>query len=169
ENGYLLFTIEEISESYEKKGVTPEQIALALRTVQSLEPAGVGARDLKECLLLQLDRRGGEYRIERLLITQHLEDIQNNRLPKIVKDTGADLEEVKEAIETIRELNPRPGTAFGAPPSQYIVPDVVVSYIDGRYEIRLENSYIPSLRLNPMYLRQLAEAKKGTHEAQLLH
>lgn len=168
ENGYLLFPLEEIATSYDPKGVTPETAAEALRVVQSLDPPGVGARNLQECLLLQLDRKGGEFRIEKLLITNHLEDIQNNRLPKIAKDTGADLAEVKEGIQSIRELNPRPGTAFGAPPPQYIVPDVVVSYVDGRYEVRLENAYIPSLRLNPMYLRQLAESKRGSQEAEFL-
>ncbi len=168
ENGFILYPIEEIAASYDEKNLAPEEIALAVATIQSLDPPGVGARTLEECLLLQLERRGGDYRLEKLLITNHLEDIQNNRLPKIAKETGFDMEEVKVGIQSIRELNPRPGTSFGSPPSHYIVPDVVVTYVDGRYEVRLENAYIPSLRLNPMYLRQLAESKKGSQEAEFL-
>ncbi len=148
--GYMLCTLDELMDAVKGKNES-DDVKDVLEVVRSLDPAGVGAFDPRDCLLLQIDRYGPHRDIERDLICDHLEDIEYNRFPKIAKATGQDMETIKAAIDFIKSLNPRPGSAFGGEEPQYIVPDVIVEDIDGRYEIRLENSYIPPLRLNSAY------------------
>lgn len=149
-SGYLLYALSELLESLTPKYST-EEIKAALETVRALDPPGVGALDIQDCLLLQIDRLGVGHDLERELVSEYLEDIEYNRFPKIAKATGKSMDEIKEAVAFISTLTPRPGSAFGGTDPQYVVPDVVVEEIDGRYEIRLENSYIPPLRINTSY------------------
>ncbi|MCZ6689348.1 MAG: RNA polymerase factor sigma-54 [Planctomycetota bacterium] len=128
-----------------------------LRIIQRFDPPGVGGRNLKEVLLLQLGSDPEKFKEERRIIENHLPDIQNNRLPKIAKALGTDLEEIKERIAFIRMLNPRPGSLFAEKAAHYIIPDVVVTEVDGNYEIRLEDTYIPRIHISPHYRRMLAE------------
>ncbi|MCZ6601974.1 MAG: RNA polymerase factor sigma-54 [Planctomycetota bacterium] len=128
-----------------------------LRIIQGFDPPGVGGRNLKEVLLLQLGPDPEQLKEERRIIENHLPDIQNNRLPKIAKALGTDLEEIKERIAFIRMLNPRPGSLFAEKAAHYIIPDVVVTEVDGNYEIRLEDTYIPRIHISPHYRRMLAE------------
>ena len=157
DNGYLPYPIEQIAES----GETPaplEKLQAALRIVQSLEPVGVGARDLRECLLLQL--RGDdspEAVLARDLVSGHLEDLEANRLPKISKATGETLEEINRAVRFLSGLNPKPGALHGGVASPKIVPDVVVECVDGRYEVRVENHYLPRLAISPWHQKRLEE------------
>ncbi|MBI4577162.1 MAG: RNA polymerase factor sigma-54 [Planctomycetes bacterium] len=131
----------------------------ALKLIQQLDPPGVGARNLQECLLLQIGRRNPRYRLERQLIENHLHDIEQNKIPKICKATAETLEIVQEAIAFIRHLNPRPGALYSNNEVMYVVPDVVVEEIDGRYEVRLENAYIPRIQISSHYRRMLLEEK----------
>lgn len=160
DGGYLPYTLEQIAET-----ATPpipiEKLQVGLRIVQSLEPAGVGARDLKECLLLQLKADASpEAAFARDLIGGHLEDIEANRLPKIAKSTGREIEEIKQALRVISGLNPRPGTLYGGTASPRVVPDVVVESVDGRYEVRVENHFIPRLSLSAWHAKRLETAPK---------
>ena len=91
---------------------TLEQAEEALRLVQRLDPPGVGARDLRECLLLQLTPEIPCHDVLQILISQHFDDLEHNRLPAIEKKTGISLEKIKEALEHLRRLNLRPGAAF---------------------------------------------------------
>ena len=95
----------------------------ALQVVQTLDPVGVGARDLKECLLLQLSKEHPDYRELHVLITNHLEDLQHNRLPLIEKETGLCIEEIQMVWEELKQLNPKPASSFVHRNVQVVRPD----------------------------------------------
>jgi len=142
--------------------VSEDEADLALTLVQGFEPAGVGARDLKECLLLQLRRMKGDYSFEEQLISEHLDDLSHNRLPKIAKEMDVDLEDVKGGLEIIAHLNPRPGRAFGGTRPQYVVPDVVVEEIEGDLIIRINEHSLPALRISQDSLDMLRREPKDS-------
>lgn len=153
-------TLNDIVESMDGRA-TVEKAERALAIIQQLDPPGVGARDLRECLLLQM-RHDPPNSLARDLVSNHLDDLSANRIPKIARDTGRTIEEVKQAIEHISRLNPKPGTAFTAEVSPYVIPDIVVEYIDGRYEVRLEDDRLPRVYVNSAYSRLLRD--EGTTE-----
>jgi len=155
ENGYLRHPLEELFP--EEAGVSEEEIQSALALVQSLEPRGVGARDLRECLMLQLDREDQANRLAIRLLEEHLEDIKKNKLPKIAKKTSQSLEAVKKAVEKITHLNPRPGALVGGEGAPHVIPDVEVRYEDGTYSVVVEDNTVPMLRISPTYRRMLME------------
>ncbi|MCG8448346.1 MAG: RNA polymerase factor sigma-54 [Pirellulales bacterium] len=139
-----------------------EQLKLAeeaLTIVQQLDPRGVGARSLKECLMLQLTPGLLFYEELQVLIENHLEDLENNRLPQISKKTGFSLETIKEAWEDLRTLKPKPGSEFNENFAPMVTPDV---YIDrregGGYEVRLEDGDLPSLYISPSHRKMLQQA-----------
>jgi RNA polymerase sigma-54 factor len=144
-------SLEELAEGFE--GAEPEDIEDALRTVQKLDPPGVGARDLRECLLLQLTPETPYRDVLRVLIHNHLEDIQHNRLPVIQRKTGFELATIKEAIEVLKHLNPRPGAQFTADNIPYVVPDILVERTEeGDYTVRLLDDWLPSVYISRRYL-----------------
>ncbi len=160
DGGYLPYPLEQIGQTANLP-ISLEKIQVGLRIVQSLEPTGVGARDLRECLLLQLKANGSpEAALARDLVESHLSDVQENRLPKIAKATGHDIDDIKQAVRLIAALNPRPGALYGGAASPKIVPDVVVESIDGVYEVRVENHFIPRLALSPWHQKRLEENAK---------
>ncbi|MDR2756187.1 MAG: RNA polymerase factor sigma-54 [Planctomycetaceae bacterium] len=137
-NGYFPFDLNDFLGADQ----TPEDQALAaeaLEVVRKLDPSGVGGRDLKDCLLLQVRPEMPNSDILRILISSHLEDISANRLPYIVRVTGFSFETIREAILELRHLNPRPGADFYAESSAVIIPDVIVEKNDeGCYVVRIE-------------------------------
>ncbi|MCG3178213.1 MAG: RNA polymerase sigma-54 factor [Phycisphaerae bacterium] len=159
DDGYLRVDTEELTRR-SRTPVTPVQINRALVLVQSLDPPGVGARDLQECLLLQLDsveEPPAIHDLARTLAEHHLRDIENNRLPAIAKSTGRAIENIKEAIKYLHRFDPRPGQRIGPDNVPYIVPDILVDYAqdgDG-YDVRLASGNEPVLYINRMYRRML--------------
>jgi RNA polymerase sigma-54 factor len=136
--------------------VTLAEAEEALALVQKLDPPGVGARDLRECLLLQLTPDVPCRDTLHVLIANHLEDLQQNRLPAIEKKTGIPIEQIKEAIEHLRRLNPRPGSRFAPESTQYVVPDLIVEANEhGEYEVRLVDEHTPQLSISQYYQKQL--------------
>lgn len=132
--------------------VSAAEMEGALMMVQRLDPSGVGARDLKECLLLQLAPDTPHRDVARALIMDHLEDIRHNRLPVIQKQTGFPIEAIAEAIETIRHLNPKPGAAFNAEAARNVVPDVIVTKTEaGDYDVRLTDDWLPAVHIPKSY------------------
>ena len=145
---------------------TPEEAARALELVQSLDPPGVGARSTQECILIQLRRSPGDTAFEESVIAEHFQDLAQNRLPKIAEALGATMERVKEAVEVIATMNPRPGALFGGASSHYVRPDIVVEAEGDGYEVRLNDWGLPRLRVSPAYIEMLREKKseKGARE-----
>ncbi len=163
DGGWLQYPLEETAQSL-PPGVTLKDAEEALRLVQGLDPPGVGARDLKECLLLQIRGDLGNHPLARKLIEDHLDDILKNRIPKIAKATGESIEDVQRAIEFIATLNPRPGILFGGSAAPHVVPDVAVDLVDGRYQVRVEDDRLPRVRISSFYRRMLLQGK-GDAEA----
>ena len=152
ENGYISAPLEEVARGYEQP-VAVEQVEEALLLVQKLEPPGIGARNLKECLLLQLNAETPHREVLRRLISDHLDDIRHNRLPVIQRRTGYDLHAIKEAIEALKHLNPKPGSQFTADNIPYVVPDIAVERTEsGEYEIRLLDDWTPNIYISRRYL-----------------
>jgi RNA polymerase sigma-54 factor len=152
ENGWLAVPLEDLIRSYTPP-VTITQMEEALRLVQKLDPLGIGARDLRECLLLQITPETPFRDVLRKLILDHLEDIEHNRLPVIQRRTGFDLPTIKAAIETLRHLNPKPGGQFTSDNVPYVVPDIAVERTeDGDYQTRLLDDWTPNLYISRRYM-----------------
>ncbi len=153
-------TIEEIAAGFGEPA-TVDEAEEALAIVQDLDPPGVGARDLTECLLLQLTPDMPNRELVRKLIMDHLEDIPHNRLPAIEKATGADIHTIKEAIETVRHLNPKPGAGFVEESIPYVVPDIQVERAEeGGYEIKLLDDWLPNIYISQRYVELYKEIAK---------
>ena len=159
DNGYVRFKIdEEFAKGCE---VTPpatvREIEDCLELIQSYEPAGVGARDLRECLLLQLmqSNKANRYELEIRIVSEHLDDVVSNRLPKIAKSLNEPIELIDEAITFIRTLNPKPGRVFSNAQIHYVIPDVVVNQVDGKWEVQVEDAYIPRIHISKHYQEML--------------
>jgi len=167
DNGYLQYTLEEIVESM-PQGTTVAEAERVLCIVQSLDPPGIGARDIKECLLLQLAANGEEYELERELIANHLDDLRMNRFPRIVKQTGRTLEEIREAAEMVCHLNPRPGSLFTSEQPHYVLPDVRIEEENGIYRVEMCDDYIPRLRVSRHYLRVLRSPDSSPEEKEYI-
>ncbi|MGR3218227.1 MAG: RNA polymerase factor sigma-54 [Candidatus Anammoxibacter sp.] len=155
-NGYLRSPLEEIAESY-GNNVNQKDVKEALGVIQTMEPVGVGARDLKECLLLQLDKNGEHYALAKKLISHYLEDIEAKRYPLIASKTKYDLKIVKEVIDCISTLNPKPGLLFDTEIIPYVIPEVRIELIDGKYEVILLNNNIPQVYINEFYSKTLTK------------
>lgn len=152
ENGFLRAPLEELAQGYESP-VSIAEIEEALRTIQKLDPPGVGARNLSECLLLQLSPETPHADLVRVLIQNHLEDIRLNRLPVIQRRTGVELAVIKEAIEALRHLNPRPGARFTSENIPYVVPDIIVDRTEeGEYTICLVDDWVPNIYISRRYI-----------------
>ncbi len=135
---------------------TQEQAEEALKLVQRLDPAGVGARDLRECLLLQLTPETPCHDVLQVLISQHFDDLGHNRLPAIEKKTGISIEKIKEALEHLRRLSLRPGAGFDSDNSHYVIPDLIVEHNEhGGYDVRLSDENSPQLAISRDYQRLL--------------
>jgi len=131
-------------------GERDAQAALAL--IQRLDPPGVGARDAKECLLLQVKEDTPHRDVLLTLISSHLEDLARNRLPLIERKTGYSIDAIKEAYEELLKLNPYPGAGFEIRPVQRVTPDVFVEQDEfGKFLVRLEDEYTPRLRISKRY------------------
>jgi RNA polymerase sigma-54 factor len=155
DNGYFHQDLAEIVRDF-AGDVTMEQAEEALALVQKLDPPGVGARNLRECLLLQLTPDVPCREILQILVAHHLDDIQQNRLPAIEKKTGISIDLIKEAIEHLRRLNPRPGSQYVPESTQYVVPDLIVEPNEhGEYEVRLVDEHTPQLAISRYYQKQL--------------
>ena len=145
--------------------VGPEEVADVLERVRHATHPGLGAIDLKDCLLLQLEARGEQDPLVHDLVENWLEEITKNRLPHVARATGSTVEEIKSAIATLRELDPSPGREFGDDMASTIVPDVVVDEIDGKIDVRLGRQRTPNLRVAQSYA-DLLERRKAPRKGE---
>src|SRR6266542_1480106 len=158
DNGFLQSTPEEMALS---SGVPKEDFEKMLALVQSFSPRGVGARDLRECLLIQLQREGKESSLEYRIVSEHMEDLGRRRFPEIARRMDISVEEVQRAANKIARLNPRPGQVFAAAPQNYVLPDVTVEKVNGDYQVILNNEQIPHLRISNLYKDIIAQGNNG--------
>lgn len=154
-NGYLPMPLEELVDPDGPQDQLP-QLQKALMVVQGMDPPGVGARDLKECLLLQIRPEMPNVRQLQRLVTDHLEDLAGNRLPLIVRKTGLSIEQIEGLREQLHSLQPKPGAVFTRPFVPVVKPDVYVDQqTDGSWKVRLEEVDLPNLRISPIYREML--------------
>jgi RNA polymerase sigma-54 factor len=140
-----------------------------LALVQSLDPPGIAARDLRECLLAQLDPAMAYYEELRTLITGHLEDLRDNRLPLIQKVTGYSIETIREAWDELRKLNPKPGARFGEAFVPTVTPDVTVDRTeDGHYTVVVDDTRTPTLHISRYYRDRLASGTASAEEREYI-
>ena len=153
--GYLGITLEE---ARDQLGVEMEQLEQALQILQSFDPPGEGARDLQECLNIQLDLKGEDDPIVRLLIADHLSDLAEGRLAKIASKLNVSPREVQRAADLLKKLEPKPGRNFSHEnDTRYILPDVVLEKIEDQYIILVNDVAIPRLTINNTYRNVLAK------------
>ena len=157
DKGYLQTSIEEIAQA------GPFEIAdveKALKIVQQLDPVGIGARDLQECLLIQASHYGYTGTPVETMIREMLDLLRNHNYQEIARRLKSSLQDVQTWVEAIKHFDPVPGLKYSSAAPQYVTPDVYVVKMDGEYKILLDDDGIPRLRINPLYRRMLEE--KGT-------
>jgi RNA polymerase sigma-54 factor len=155
ENGYLHLDLTEVMRDF-GGDANLAQAQEALKLIQRLDPPGIGARNLRECLLLQLTPDIEMRDVLRVLISNHLDDLQQNRLPTIEKKTGLTLDTIKEALEHLRRLDPKPGARYTPEDTPYVVPDLIVEPDEhGQYQVRLVDDHTPQLSISRMYQKLL--------------
>jgi RNA polymerase sigma-54 factor len=157
DRGWVVTPMPEIVESL---GVPQEEVEKVLAVVQALEPAGVGARDLRECLLIQLDARGDRDTIAWRMIHDHFDHLVNRRFPEIARLLKVSVLEVQQASDEIATLHPRPGTLVSAEDPKYVVPDLLVERVDDEYVVMLNDRNVPRLRISSAYEGVIAANKR---------
>jgi RNA polymerase sigma-54 factor len=148
DDGFLQSTTEEMALN---SGIPQDDFERVLGLIQTFYPAGVGARDLRECLVIQLRRQGKEHSLEHRIVSEHMDDLGRHRFLEIARRMAISVEDVQKAADNIARLNPRPGQVFAAAPQNYVLPDVIVEKVDGEYQIAFNNEQIPHLRISNLY------------------
>jgi RNA polymerase sigma-54 factor len=156
--GYLKATVEELASA---TGMAPDGILEVLKGIQSFDPPGVGARDLRECLLLQLERADQQSSLEYRIVNEFMDALGKRRIPEIARGTGREVDEVQEALERIARLEPRPGRAFLPDNDQYILPEVFVQKVGDEYVVTTNNEHIPHLRISNTYKDLMAQGENS--------
>src|SRR5436189_3620329 len=152
DDGYLVASFDELA----AMGPWPvTEVERALRLIQGFDPTGVAARDLQECLLLQLRHLGLEGTPTEKIVTDHLRLLQNHQVPEIARKLGLSIDDLKEHIEIIKHLDPKPGTRYNPSQSQYVIPDVYVVKVEDQYVAVLNEDGLPQMRISPVYRRLL--------------
>lgn len=173
EDGYLRMPVEEIATDV---GVSPGEVEAVLDLVQTFDPSGVGARDLRECLLIQLRHLGSAARslgkgqadqvkaaLVEAIVDSHLPDLEKKQYGRIAKALGVTVEEVGRAVQVIGELEPKPGRPYFASNNYVIVPDVFVVKNEGEWVVLLNEDGLPRLRISPFY-RQMMVGQKANND-----
>ena len=158
DNGFLSSDLQEITAHLKEQNkddpLQDDELVAVLKRLQQFDPPGIFARDLKECLSIQLNQLSDEtpYLQEaKLLVDDFLEDIASTELAKLVRKSKVDQVCLQQGLELIRTLNPRPGEKLAADDTEYIVPDVYIEKLQGRWQVRLNNSNIPRIKINQTY------------------
>ena len=157
--GYLKASVEDIASAINIPG---EKILEALHIIQTFDPPGVGARDLRECLLLQLERQGREDSLEYQIVRDYMEALGKRRIPEIARGTGRTVEEVQDALASIGRLEPRPGRAFLPDNDQYVLPEVFVQRNGDDFTVSTNNEHIPHLRISNVYKDLMSQGGNST-------
>jgi RNA polymerase sigma-54 factor len=159
EYGYLKATIDELAAS---TGLPADNILEVLKVIQTFDPAGVGARDLRECLLLQLERTGQQHGLEYRIVSEFMEALGKRRIPEIARGTDQSVDAVQEALQRIARLEPRPGRAFLPDNDQYVLPEVFVQKSGDDYIVTTNNEHIPHLRISNTYKDLMSQRENSS-------
>ncbi|HEY5545839.1 MAG TPA: RNA polymerase factor sigma-54 [Gemmatimonadaceae bacterium] len=174
ENGWLACTLEELlsginevvvraAEEVGRDAVplyTTEEAESMLATIQSLDPPGVGARNLRECLLIQIRESGREETLEGRLVRDAFDELISHRWSEISKRFGVTVAEVQHAADEVAKLDPKPGLRHSEASDNYIVADLVIDKIDGRYHVFINDAHLPRLRLSKIYQEIARDRRK---------
>jgi RNA polymerase sigma-54 factor len=162
EKGYLAVRLEQLYNK-DKPEITLEHLQKALDLVQRLEPAGVGARDLKECILIQMAQSGEDMSFEEQLVAEHLDDLLENRLPDIARKMNCSVERINKAIARLSKFDTSPGLLIGRNENHAILADLIIEPDEhGGYDVRLTDTRLPALRVNSFYAKMSKD--KGLDE-----
>ncbi|MFQ5952113.1 MAG: RNA polymerase factor sigma-54 [Candidatus Omnitrophota bacterium] len=156
DNGYLRVSLDEVAEKFNIERMKVEEI---LSLIQTFDPAGVAARDPKECLLIQLVSQGKEDTLSYKIVEEYLEDLEKADYQKIAEKLKVGLEEVKKACSLIDTLEPKPGRSFSPGKAIWSVPDVILTREGDRFTVELNNRYLPVLRTSRFYSDLLKDKK----------
>jgi RNA polymerase sigma-54 factor len=156
--GFLQSPVEEIALS---SGLPVEEVEHVLETIQTFHPVGVGARDLRDCLLIQLKRLAKENSLEWRIVDRFLEDLGKRRFPEIARRLSTSVEQVQRAANFIATLDPKPGQLFTPDPNNYVLPDVFVEKIGGEWQVLLNSDQIPRLRISTVYKDLMSQEESG--------
>jgi RNA polymerase sigma-54 factor len=162
ENGYLPISVEDIAKSL---SADPERVERALKTVQALEPSGVAGRNLRECLLLQLETRKGPVAQRAYeVVRDYFDELEKRKFPQIVKALRLGNAELQEILDYISSLDPKPGRNYSQERTKYVTPDVAIQKVDDEWILTLTEENMPRLRVSPYYRKLLKNraAAKGT-------
>ena len=154
DDGILRTSIEEIAESAK---VTLAKVENILNFIQTFTPIGVGTRDLRECLLLQIKAKGRENSLAGQIIDKYLSYLEKKRFEFIAKKLKVSVERIKDAIKEIAHLEPKPGRSFNTERTVRLIPDAILKRNNDKYEVVLNDWELPSLNLNPKYKRMLKQ------------
>lgn len=156
--GYLKASVEEIALP---ANLIPDKVLEVLKAIQHFDPVGVGARDLRECLMIQLERSGRKETLEYRIVNEFMEALGKRRIPEIARGTSATVEEVQEALERIAHLEPRPGRAFLPDNDQYVLPEVFVQRVGDDFVVTTNNEHIPHLRISNTYKDLMSQGENS--------
>jgi RNA polymerase sigma-54 factor len=162
DNGYLTMTTEEIMAAFDAE---EDEVENVLAYVQNMEPSGVGARNLAECLEIQLAARGLLTDEMEFVIENMLQDVADNKISAIAREVGLKNDQVQQMIDLLRTLEPKPGRQFatGGETTRYVVPDIIVEKINGEYVVSTNETSIPKLMVSSYY-SQLSQSAKHDEE-----
>lgn len=166
EKGYLEL---ETSMAAEQLGVSAAEVEDILRIVQHLDPVGVAARSLEECILLQLEHAGLDDEHIVKVVREHLMDLAGNRLQKIADSLKISILEVQQIADRMRKLNPRPGTAFAQSDTRYITADVTVEKVGDEYVVMVNDTSAPRVTINRFYEKMLQQQSNQDAAKQFIH
>lgn len=162
ESGYLTCTLEEAANTF---GVSIEEVERVLKIIQTFDPPGVGARNLQECLLIQLEARGLGDSLAATIIRDHFDDFKQKKYLEISKKMRIPIQEVQNQCKSISTLDPKPGLEIAAEEPRYVIPDLIVEKVEGKYVVYLNDRNIPRLRISQAYQSELLkEGKDGDRE-----
>ncbi len=165
ENGYLSADFEDVSKDLKPLNPTRDEFEATLSLIQQLDPLGIAARDLTECLLIQLNNKTPKNPLAEEIVKNHLTLLKRRDIPKLAKKLSESPEKITEAIQLICELDPKPGRTYTQDPIYHVIPDVYVYKADNEFLIVLNNEDIPTLQINPLYRALLRKKEELSKEA----
>jgi RNA polymerase sigma-54 factor len=162
ESGYLTCDLEEVAQTFD---ISVEDVDRVLEIIQGFDPPGVGARNLQECLLIQLDARGEGDSVAAKIIRDHFDEFKQKKYLEIAKKLKIPVQEVQNQCKLIGSLDPKPGLEVVAEEPKYVIPDLVVENVDGKYVVYLNDKNIPRLRVSQSYHDELLkDTRDGDRE-----